>query len=429
MTGNVLFLVALGSIWVMLLYHMFLMLGGYLYSERMERRKAEPRRRRPDEEWPFVSVLIPAHNEEIVIRYTLDAMLRLDYPHDKIEIIVIDDNSGDATGEIVDEYCARDARVRCLHLKPPQAAKGKSNALNQALMIARGELIVVYDADNTPNSGAVKHLVEAALEDPKAGAVVGKFRVINARKNLLTRFINIETISFQWMAQAGRWFWFGISTIPGTNFLIRRSIIEEMGGWDIKALTEDTELSIRLYDNGYHIRFHPLAVTWEQEPETWRVWLKQRTRWARGNQYVIMKNLPRIFGKWNGRIVFDLVYFFFTYFVFLGAVMLSHLLMILNLLGAVSITLPGPFLLIWLLAYVLYVVEIMVTLAIEKTELTFKNFLILLLMYVTYSQLWLFLIFRSAWIQLRAWIRHDEVKWDKTQRFQTTTKTARDFTK
>src|SRR5690606_22214740 len=146
------------------------------------------------------------------------------------------------------------------------------------------------------------HLVEAALDDPKAGAVVGKFRVVNARKNLLTRFINIETISFQWMAQAGRWYWFGISTIPGTNFLIRKSLIEQLGGWDNMALTEDTELSIRLYDNGYRIRFHPLAVTWEQEPETWYVWLKQRTRWARGNQYVIMKNLPRIFGKWHGRI-------------------------------------------------------------------------------------------------------------------------------
>jgi hypothetical protein len=133
-----------------------------------------------------------------------------------------------------------------------------------------------------------------------------------------------------------------------------------------------------------------------------------------------MKNLPRIFGKWHGRIVFDLVYFFFTYFVFLGAVVLSHVLMILNLLDVINITLPGPFLLIWLLAYILYIVEIMVTLAIEKTELTFKNFLILSLMYISYSQLWLYLIFRSSWIQLRAKIRQDELKWDKTQRFQST---------
>jgi cellulose synthase/poly-beta-1,6-N-acetylglucosamine synthase-like glycosyltransferase len=402
----------------MLLYHMFLMLGGYLYAERMEKLKAQPRRQRPDDEWPTVSVLIPAHNEDIVIRYTLDAMLRLDYPRDKIEIIVIDDNSHDATGEIVDEYCARDSRVRCLHLKPPHAAKGKSNALNQGLRIAKGEFIVVYDADNTPNSAAVKYLVEAALEDPTIGAVTGKFRVINAKKNLLTRFINIETISFQWMAQAGRWYWFGISTIPGTNFLIRKSLLEEMGGWDVKALTEDTEMSIRLYEKGYKIRFFPLAITWEQEPETWKVWFKQRTRWVRGNQYVIVKNLPRILRRKQGRIVFDLVYFFFTYFVFLGGVVLSHLMMLLNLLGIVNITLPGPFLLIWLLAYILFIVEIMVALAIEKTELTTRNFFTLSLMYVTYSQLWLYLIFRSTWLQLRAAIIREEWKWDKTQRFQ-----------
>jgi cellulose synthase/poly-beta-1,6-N-acetylglucosamine synthase-like glycosyltransferase len=402
----------------MLLYHMFLMLGGYLYSEQMEKRKMQPSRQRADNEWPTVSVLIPAHNEEIVINYTLDAMLRLDYPRDRIEIIVINDNSQDRTGEIIESYRERDPRVRCLHLMPPHAAKGKSNALNHGLEIARGEFIVVYDADNTPNSAAVRHLVEAALENPDAGAVVGKFRVINARQNLLTRFINIETISFQWMAQAGRWYWFGISTIPGTNFLIRKSLIEQLGGWDVKALTEDTELSIRLYEEGYRIRFYPLAVTWEQEPETWRVWLKQRTRWARGNQYVIMKNLPRIFRRSQGRIVFDLVYFFFTYFVFLVGVVLSHLLMFLNVLGIVEITLPGPFLLIWLLAYLLYVVEIMVTLAIEKTELTVKNVLILSLMYITYSQLWLYLIFRSNWLQIRARIRRDELKWDKTERFQ-----------
>ena len=417
MIGNLLFLMALGSIWVMLLYHMFLMLGGYLFSEKMDRIDKRAALSRDDSRWPKVTVLIPAHNEEMVIESTLEAMLRLDYPRDKLEIIVINDNSGDRTGAILDAFAQKDSRIKPLHLKPPHAAKGKSAALNRGLEIAAGEYVVVYDADNTPRRDAVKHLVSAIVDEPGIGAVVGKFRVINAYKNLLTRFINIETISFQWMAQAGRWNWFGISTIPGTNFLIRRSILNRLGGWDERALAEDTELSIRVYEEGYRIRFYPLAVTWEQEPETWRVWLKQRTRWVRGNQYVIMKYLPRFFRLKRGRILFDLVYFFFTYFMFLGGVVLSHVLMLLNLLGIVEITLPGPFLLIWLLAYVLFVVEIMVTLAIEKTELTFKNFLIVLVMYVTYSQLWLLLVFRSIRIHLKSVWFKEEVKWDKTQRF------------
>ena len=67
-----------------------------------------------------------------------------------------------------------------------------------------------------------------------------------------------------------------------------------MGGWDTKAVTEDTEISFRLYRMGYKIKFMPLAVTWEQEPQTLKVWFKQRTRWAKGNIYVVLKNVKQI---------------------------------------------------------------------------------------------------------------------------------------
>lgn len=416
LNGNSLFLMALGSIWIMLLYHMFLTLGGYLFSNWAEERRmgSVPRRSR----WPKVSILIPAHNEDIVIRNTLRSMVELDYPKDCLEVIVINDNSSDRTGEFVEEYCRQYPFIHVIHTFPPEGGKGKSHALNRALEDATGEYIVVYDADNNPERSAIKHLVDPILDNPAVGAVVGKFRVINAKKNLLTRFINIETISFQWMAQAGRWRWFHISTIPGTNFLIRRSILDELGGWDVKALAEDTELSIRVYEKGYEIQFHPLAVTWEQEPETWKVWFKQRTRWARGNQYVILKYLPKLMMMRKRRMVFDLVYFFFTYFLFLGGVMLSNGLMLLSLLGLVHVTLPGPFLLIWILAYILFVIEIMITLGIEKTELTWKNFLVVLFMYISYSQLWIILVIRSIGLHIASVIHKQEVKWDKTQRFQ-----------
>ncbi|UHA75844.1 glycosyltransferase family 2 protein [Paenibacillus sp. 481] len=415
MVGNLLFLAALLSIWAMLLYHMFLAWGGYLYSNWVEQRKREPW---PDREWPKVSILIPAHNEAIVIGNTLRAMVALDYPKDKLEVIVINDLSSDRTGEIVDQFAAQYPFVIPVHTKKPEGGKGKSGALNQGFRRSTGEFIAVYDADNTPERAAIKHLVHGMLEDDKVGAVVGKFRVVNARKNLLTRFINIETISFQWMAQAGRWHWFKLSTIPGTNFLIRRSVIEQVGGWDDNALAEDTELSIRLYEEGYDIRFYPLAITWEQEPETWKVWFKQRTRWARGNQYVIFKYVPRLFTMKRRRIVFDLVYFLFTYFLFLGGIILSHVLLILNVLGVIKMTLPGPFLLIWLLAYMLFIVEIWITLAIEKTELTLKNIGVVAIMYVSYSQLWLPLVIRSLWISAVAAVKKQEVKWDKTERFE-----------
>lgn len=415
MNGNVIFLIAMGAIWIMLLYHMVLSLGGYLYSEKLERAKSNVRLQRHT--WPKVSILIPAHNEERVIDKTIQAMLMLDYPEDSLEIIVINDLSSDKTGSMIDAYASKYPQVIAVHTTKSLGGRGKSAALNYGMTYASGEYIAVYDADNRPERLALKYLVSGILTQGNIGAVVGKFRVINASKNLLTRFINIETISYQWMAQAGLWHWFKISTIPGTNFLIRRSLLQHIGGWDEQALAEDTELSIRIYEAGYEIHFLPLAITWEQEPETWKVWLKQRTRWARGNQYVIVKYMRFLMKLKRKRMFLDILYFFFTYFLFLGGVILSHVLFICGLFGVLPVTIPGPFILIWVLAYVLYVIEIMITLAIEKTELTVKNFLIVLLMYLSYSQLWLFLVVRALGLQLKDAVTKKEVKWEKTQRF------------
>lgn len=412
---NTLFYVSLSVIWMMLLYHMFLMQGGYFHYLRYRRFIPEwEKNQRP---LPKVSILIPAHNEEVVIERTIKAMLRLDYPKDKLEIVVINDNSKDRTGEIADEYANTYAYVKVVHTKPPHAGKGKSGALNQGLAHSTGEVIVVYDADNTPERKAVHYLVLALQNDPTAGAVVGKFRVVNAAKNLLTRFINIETICFQWMAQAGRYFWFRVTTIPGTNFVIRRSLLEELGGWDEKALAEDTELTIRVYNAGYFIRFFPAAITWEQEPESWKVWWKQRTRWARGNQYVVLKFMWRLFSLRKKSIMFDLIYFFFTYFLFFLGVIVSDVLFVTNLFVDLQLQVGIVAMILWVLAYFLYVTEVMIALSIERTELNVKNFLIVLLMYFTYSQLWIVLVVYALYLEIKRVLFRQELKWYKTERF------------
>ncbi|WP_330401607.1 glycosyltransferase family 2 protein, partial [Clostridioides difficile] len=139
--------------------------------------------------------------------------------------------------------------------------KGKSNALNIGYTISKGDFIAVYDADNTPDKNALRYLVQTIVMNDELGAVIGKFRTRNKNKNLLTKFINIETLSFQWMSQAGRWQLFNLCTIPGTNFILRRSIIEEIGGWDSKAIAEDTEISFRIYKLGYKIKLVPQSIT------------------------------------------------------------------------------------------------------------------------------------------------------------------------
>ena len=208
------------------------------------------------------------------------------------------------------------------------------------------------------------------------------------------------------MAQGGRWKWFKVATIPGTNFAIRRSIIEELGGWDVKALAEDTELTIRVYNLGYHIRFFPAAITWEQEPETLKVWWKQRTRWARGNQYAVLKFLSQFFKLKRKRIIFDLFYFFFTYFLFFFGVIVSNVLFIINLFYDLQLMIGNVSLALWVLAFLLFLTEVMITLSIEKAEMNLKNFFYVIFMYFTYSQMWIVLVIYALYLEIKRVLFH-----------------------
>lgn len=412
-----LFLYCLVSTWWLLLLNIILTISGYMYHKEVNAKGTDIIKDMTY--FPTVSVLIPAHNEEKVIGRTLTAILALDYPEDKIEIIVINDNSKDNTGKVLDDvkskYPHRDVKV--ITTDSITGGKGKSNALNLGFNLSKGELIVVYDADNTPESMSLRYLVQTAISSDEYGAVIGKFRTRNKNKNLLTKFINIETLSFQWISQAGRWRLFKICTIPGTNFVIKRDMVLKLGGWDTKAVAEDSEISFRIYNMGYKIAFMPLAVTWEQEPETVRVWIKQRTRWANGNIYVLLKYFKNIFSKKTVSVLFDLYYFFSIYILFLSSVLISDIIFILGLFTDMKITLSGNFFVIWLLSYILFILEVGITLTLEKGEGHLKNLLVVALMYFSYCQLWVVVAIRGINLYIRNSILNRETKWDKTERF------------
>ncbi|MDX5716525.1 glycosyltransferase, partial [Clostridioides difficile] len=371
------------------------------------------------DEYPMISILVPAHNEAKVIGRTVESLLLLNYPKSKMELIVINDNSSDNSKEILENIKDRynNYNFTIINTDSLTGGKGKSNALNIGYTISKGDFIAVYDADNTPDKNALRYLVQTIVMNDELGAVIGKFRTRNKNKNLLTKFINIETLSFQWMSQAGRWQLFNLCTIPGTNFILRRSIIEEIGGWDSKAIAEDTEISFRIYKLGYKIKLVPQSITWEQEPETVKVWIKQRTRWAKGNIYVLMKYIKNIFKQGRNKIVFDIAYFFSVYFLFLTSVIISDILFVLSISKLVEISIPINFFLIWILSYLLFIIEVSISLTIEKGEATIENIFIVAIMYFTYSQLWLFVAIKGMIEYLKDIIFKREVKWYKTERF------------
>lgn len=406
---------SLFSIWLVVLVNKLLITNGFIFYLKNRERESD----QTVKEWPFVSVLIPAHNEAKVIARTVQSILDLNYDHEKYEIIVINDNSSDNSVEIL-EKIQRDNPKRLLKVINTDSiygGRGKSNALNIGLAQSKGSFVAIYDADNTPERDALKELVKSLIKDPKAGAVIGKFRCRNKNRNLLTRFINLEGIYFQWMAQAGRWQLFKLCTIPGTNFLIRRSILEKLGGWDTDAITEDTEISFRIYRMGYHIGFCPHSVSWEQEPETLPVWFKQRKRWVKGNYYVLTKNFKYLFDRDIGPAKFDLLYYMFTYGFFLSAAVISDVIFILGFGGFIKTTILGYSLLLWFMAYVLFILSILLAASIEKGELKWSNVLITPLMYFTYCKLWSIVAAVGLVSFFNDFMLKREVTWYKTERF------------
>lgn len=410
-----LILYSLIIIWITIFLNVILVIGGYIYYVKTLKIDMKSNLN----EYPFVSVMVPAHNEGIVIEKTVKSLLDLDYPNDNYEIIIINDNSTDNSAELLRKLQKEnpDRNLIVINTDNKTGGKGKSNALNMGFGRSKGELLAIYDADNTPEKDALKYLVKTILGDKKLGAVIGKFRCRNKGKNILTKFINIETLTFQWMAQAGRWQLLKVCTIPGTNFVIRRKLIEQMGGWDSKAITEDTEISFRLYRMGYKIKFMPLAVTWEQEPQTLGVWFKQRGRWAKGNVYVVFKNLKYLFIKDGGASRFDILYYILIYFFFLLASVFSDVIFILGLAKIIKLNVGGYSIILWIMAYAVFCLSILVAISTEKGELNFHNFLVVLLMYFTYCKLWAIVVCLGLYNFVKDIIFKREIKWYKTERY------------
>jgi len=409
-----LFVIAVILIWFMIAYQFVLTVFGFInYVRSMKEKEIVDG---TSFSYPSCSILIPAHNEEKVIGATIESMLKLDYPKKKLRIIVINDGSTDSTKKIIERYAKRDTRVELFNIPKGKGGKGKSRALNLGVKRAKSEIIAVYDADNTPDKNSLRYLVAQLLLNKELGGVIGKFRTVNKDHNLLTKFINVETLSFQSMLQAGRWQMHGIATLPGTNFVMWTSIIRQLDGWDEEALTEDSELSIRIYEAGYKIKYIPYAITYEQEPQEWKVWIKQRMRWVRGNNYVVSKFLRHIPNFKNKRLAFDLLYTLALYYIFFAAIIISDLLFILSGLSLVSISLPGPYTIVWIMAFFLFLFEIMLAISYDSEDRPGKIGL-LILMYFTYCQLWIYIVLKAAYFE---YVKKDEHFWDKTVRFDVT---------
>lgn len=226
---------------------------------------------------PFVTIMIPAHNEQSVIGNTIENILNIDY--ESFEIIVIDDRSTDNTANVIKEYENKYEKVRLL-IRDPEAFPGKSAVLNDAMKLAKGEAFLVFDADATVAPDFLKKLIPN-LEPRDVGGVQARKVIRNKNTNLLTRCQNNE-YTLDTYFQVGRDSVKGAVELRGNGELLKREAVEDIGGWNNYTIVDDLDMSTRMHIKGWDIRFCPDAIVYEEGIIYLRPLFRQRRRWLEG---------------------------------------------------------------------------------------------------------------------------------------------------
>jgi len=235
---------------------------------------------------PPVTILVPAFNEEKVISKTIGALLASKYAG-KMEILVIDDGSTDATAAAV--LAIKDPRIRLIR----QKNAGKARALQRGVEESASEFLVFVDADTQFESDAIHHLI-SACQDPKVGAVSGHARVGNQKK-FLARCQDLEYVCGFNLDRRAYAAWNCITVAPGAISVVRKSAVLAAGGFSYETLAEDTDLTLSIHKAGYRIEYQPEAVAHTEAPETFSALARQRFRWAYGTLQCACKHRDIIF--------------------------------------------------------------------------------------------------------------------------------------
>lgn len=237
-------------------------------------------------EWPPVTVLIAAHNEEAVVGDILTALLEVDYPAEKLAIVPVNDRSVDSTREIIDSYVVRyPERITPFHRiggKP-----GKAAALKDAMAYVNTEIMLVFDADYVPGKALIRQLV-APFFDPEVGSVMGRVVPLNVGRKLLTRILDLERSGGYQVDQQARMNLHFVPQYGGTVAGIRKSALDEIGGWNENTLAEDTDLTYRMLLAGWKTVYENRAECYEEVPEKWPVRVRQIMRWAKGHNQAMV---------------------------------------------------------------------------------------------------------------------------------------------
>jgi cellulose synthase/poly-beta-1,6-N-acetylglucosamine synthase-like glycosyltransferase len=266
----------------------------YLYYKYKKNKTTEPAAHFPIDELPRVTVQLPIYNEQYVVDRLLDAVCRLDYPREKLDIQLLDDST-DETVEVarilVERYAALGHPVTYIHRDNREGFK--AGALAEGLKTAKGEFIAIFDADFVPPPDFLLNCIHH-FTDPKVGMVQTRWTHINRNYSLLTQVEAILldghfVLEHSGRARSGVFFNFN-----GTAGMWRRCAIDEAGGWEHDTLTEDTDLSYRAQLKGWKFVYLQDVECPAELPVEMTAFKTQQARWAKGLIQVSKKILPQV---------------------------------------------------------------------------------------------------------------------------------------
>lgn len=254
-------------------------------------------------EAPPVSLLIPLHREENIASTLVRRLERIDYPRAQLQALLVLE-AGDRITRAALRVAALPPWMRVVEV-PPGTVTTKPRALNYALNFARGEIIGIYDAEDSPAPDQLRRLAaHFGRAPPEEACVQGILDFYNPRANWMSRCFTIEYASwFRVLLPGFARLGFAIP-LGGTTVFFRREALDRVGGWDAHNVTEDADLGIRLARFGYRTALLPLVTREEANCHPW-LWVRQRSRWLKG--YLITwlvhmrqpRRLLRELGAWR----------------------------------------------------------------------------------------------------------------------------------
>lgn len=246
------------------------------------------------EELPFVTIQLPVYNEKYVVNRLVDAVTKIDYPLDKLEIQLLDD-SDDITTELLaakaKEY--REKGFDITLIRRPERVGFKAGALKYGLETAKGEFVAVFDADFIPRTDFLKKTIPI-FQDEKVGVVQTRWEHINEDYSLLTKLQAFGLDAHFFIEQPGRSASNHFINFNGTAGVWRKTTIADAGGWSPDTLTEDLDLSYRAQLKGWKFEYLRELESPAELPVSLPAVKSQQYRWMKGGAECFVKNAKKL---------------------------------------------------------------------------------------------------------------------------------------